>query len=291
MTQSATIPPPIRTLAQQACEILENSMFEFTETGQRARKLAGDIRDRLAIDAKTPSELLEAMYQAMISGTAVLKLGIDYTAEHLAEKQDLAARAIYKRRFPEASPETGAEHFQWYRNGYDNPESCVHYSNVAFAIMDAGVALSAAHEIPAEVVPKLQKVDIELTPDDRAILHIEKAARGLAQHPDHKAELSRFVDYWGMDAYEPPSSVYQSVRKLVTAFLILTDEQAEKRGCELFRWTWKGRTSSSSAGIVIMMRLSGTSFLSARPSAMSWSVSSLWGGRFLATAKTALRSR
>ena len=62
----------------------------------------------------------------------------------------LAAKAIYiersgrsdtKRRI---SNDECNEHFDWYDAGKSNPESSVHYSNVAYAIKDAAAALSSS---------------------------------------------------------------------------------------------------------------------------------------------------
>ena len=47
------------------------------------------------------------------------------------------------------------------------------------------------------------------------------AARKLAE-PEHaglRKDLSIFIDYWGLDAYEPPERVEMRVREIVKGFV------------------------------------------------------------------------
>lgn len=66
--------------------------------------------------------------------------------EQMVEK---SARDLYAHRFPDANV---TEHFDWFKHGKDRADSCVHYSNVAFAIDDVRVVLTALALGPDKVI-------------------------------------------------------------------------------------------------------------------------------------------
>jgi hypothetical protein len=70
--------------------------------------------------------------------------------EHRNACIEAQAKAIYLRRFPDADVD---DHFAWYYGGDANPQSSVHYSNVAIAILDAIAAFDSLPTAGADVVP------------------------------------------------------------------------------------------------------------------------------------------
>ena len=50
---------------------------------------------------------------------------------------------------------------------------------------------------------------------------LAEAARKLAEpeHADLRRELAVFIDYWGLDAYQPPEHVEMRVREIVKGFV------------------------------------------------------------------------
>jgi hypothetical protein len=66
-----------------------------------------------------------------------------YAPKSAANRLDQAAKAIYLARFPDIEPEKLASDFEWFHEGKGNPDSSVHYSNVALAYRDASAAFSS----------------------------------------------------------------------------------------------------------------------------------------------------
>jgi len=114
---------------------------------------------------------------------------------------EATAKAAY-RELTGTSLEITDEHFQWYDEGKDNPQSCVHYSNVgkAYRIAQAAIPerereierLRAEHGAMMECVIKVKARVAELEAALRRIL--EAAVANLPDQPPVTRKAKTHID-------------------------------------------------------------------------------------------------